>query len=132
MNPQSTITVLRGLREREGRKVMGKSSSRGRIRELPHARHSDLFTSTGVPTPLNMGASCATSGCSGPSVVTLGKRDYCREHFIQTCYEHLEVYAENFKERDQADELACDTPTPSMHEIVNQSTNPTLIGRHLR
>src|SRR5260370_2605519 len=131
MNPQSTITVLRGLRQTEGRKVMGKSSSLGRIRELPHARHSDLFTSTGVPTPVNMCAYCATSGCGGRSVVTLGKRDYCREHFIQTCYEHLEVYAENFKERDQADELACDTRRRSVQEIVDQSTDTSLIGGDL-
>src|SRR5260370_39010466 len=126
MNPQSTITVLRGLRQTEGRKVMGKSSSLGRIRELPHARHSDLFTSTGVPTPLNMHASCATSGCSGPSVVTLGKQDYCREHFIQTCYEHLEECGGKFKERDQADELVCDARRRSLQEIVDQSTAVSL------
>lgn len=95
-------------------------------RELAHARHSDLFTSTGVPTPLSMRASCATSACSGPSVVTLGKRAYCREHFIQTCYEHVEGCTETFKERDQADELACDGRRRSLQEIVYQSTATSL------
>src|SRR5207248_3964549 len=56
------------------------------------------------------------------SDLTLGKRDYCREHFIQTCYEHLEECAEKFKERDQADELVCDTRRRSVQEIVHQST----------
>ncbi len=95
-------------------------------RELPHAHQSDLFTSTGVPTPLNMRASCAPSGCSGPSVVTLGKRDYCREHFIQTCYEYLEECAERFRERDQADEITCHTRRRSVQEIVHQSTATSL------
>src|SRR6266568_2850987 len=96
------------------------------LRELPYAHHSDLFTSTGVPTPLNMRASCATSTCSGPSVVSLEKRDYCREHFIQTCYEYLEECAEKLKERDQADEVACVTRRRSLQEIVDQSTATSL------
>src|SRR5437899_3214678 len=95
-------------------------------RELPHAHHSDLFTSTGVPTPLNTRASCATSGCNGPSVVTLRKRNYCREHFIQTCYEYLEECAERFRERDQADEITCHTRRRSVQEIVHQSTATSL------
>ena len=70
----------------------------------------------------NMHPSRVTSGCIGPSVVTLVKQDYCREHFIQTCYEHLEECAEKFKERDQADELACDTRRRFLQEIVDQST----------
>jgi hypothetical protein len=69
--------------------------------------------------------SCATSGCSGPSVVTLGKRAYCHEHFIQTCYEDLEECEEQFKERDQA-EVACDTRRRSLQEIANQSTTTSL------
>ncbi len=69
-----------------------------------------------------MHASCATSGCMGPSVITLGKQDYCREHFIQTCYERLEECSEKFKERNQADELVCDTHRRSLQEIVDQST----------
>ncbi len=74
----------------------------------------------------NIHASRSTSSCSGPSVVTLVKQDYCREHFIQTCYEHLEECAETFKERDQADELACDTRRRSLQEIVDQSTVTSL------
>jgi hypothetical protein len=74
----------------------------------------------------NIHPSRATSSCSGPSVVTLVKQDYCREHFIQTCYEHLEECAEEFKERDQADELACDTRRRSLQEIVDQSTVTSL------
>jgi len=73
-----------------------------------------------------MRPSRVTSGCSGPSVVILGKQDYCREHFIQTCYEHLEACAEKFKERDQADELACVTRIRSLQEIVDQSTTTSL------
>jgi hypothetical protein len=73
-----------------------------------------------------MHASCATSGCSGPSVVTLGKQDYCREHFIQTCYEHLEECGGKFKERDQTDELVCDARRRSLQEIVDQSTAVSL------
>ena len=95
-------------------------------RELPHARHSDLVTSTGVPTSLNMRASYDTSCCSGPSVVTLGKRAYCRKHFIQTCYKHLEECAEKFKGRDQADKLVCDRRRHSLQEIVDQSTATSL------
>src|SRR6266478_8208660 len=74
----------------------------------------------------NIRPSRVTSGCSGPSVVILGKQDYCREHFIQTCYEHLEACAEKFKERDQADELACVTRIRSLQEIVDQSTTTSL------
>jgi hypothetical protein len=73
-----------------------------------------------------MHSSCAISGCSGPSVVTLGKQDYCREHFIQTCYEHLEECSEKFRERDQVDELVCDTRRRSLQEIVHQSTAASL------
>jgi hypothetical protein len=78
-----------------------------------------------------MRASCATSGCSGPSLVTLGKRAYCREHFIQTGYEHLEECAEKFKERDQADELTRDRRRRSVQEIVDQSTATSLTHDHL-
>ena len=73
-----------------------------------------------------MNPSCATSGCSGPSVVMLGKQDYCRQHFLQACYENLEECEENFKERDQTDELACDTRRRSLQEIVDQSTTTSL------
>ncbi len=73
-----------------------------------------------------MHASCAAFGCSGPSVVSLGKQDYCREHFIQTCYEHLKESSEKFKERDQADELGCDTRRHSLQEIVDQATAASL------
>src|SRR6266568_7866034 len=48
------------------------------------------------------------------------------EHFIQTCYEHLEEWAETFKERDQADELACDRRRRSLQEILDQSTATSL------
>jgi hypothetical protein len=71
-------------------------------------------------------ASCTTSGCSGPSVDTLGKQDYWREHFIQTCYEHIEECSEKFRERDQADELGCDTRRRSLQEIVDQATAASL------
>jgi len=74
----------------------------------------------------NMHPSSATSGCSGPSVVTLVKTDHCREHFIQTCYQLLEECADKFKERDQADELACDTRRRSLQEIVDQATTTSL------
>lgn len=73
-----------------------------------------------------MNPSCATSGCSGPSVVTLGKQDYCREHFIQTSYQHLEECQEKFNDRDQADELACDSRRRSLQEIVDHSTTTSL------
>ncbi len=53
-------------------------------------------------------------------------RYHTLEHFIQTCYEHLEECAEKFKERDQADELACDRRRPSLQEIVDQSTATSL------
>jgi hypothetical protein len=79
----------------------------------------------------NMHPSPVTPGSSGPSVVTLVKQDYCREHFIQTCYEHLEECAEKFKERDQADELACDTSRRSLQEIVDQSTVTSLTDADL-
>jgi hypothetical protein len=74
----------------------------------------------------NKHPSRVTSGCSGPSVVTMVKQDYCREHFIQTCYEHLEECAEKFKERDQADELGCDARRRSLQEILDQSTVTSL------
>ncbi len=74
----------------------------------------------------DMNPSCATSGCSGPSVVTLGKQDYCREHFIQTSYQHLDECQEKFNESDQADELACDSRRRSLQEIVDQSTTAGL------
>jgi len=48
------------------------------------------------------------------------------EHFIQTCYEHLEECAGKFKERDQADELACDARRRSLKEIMDQSTATSL------
>src|SRR6266850_68386 len=86
MNLQSTLTVLPGPRQTEGRKRMGKSCSIGRI------------------------GSCRTL-----------------EYFIQTCYEHVEECEEKFKERDQADELACDTRRRSLQEIVKQSTTTSLI-----
>ena len=73
-----------------------------------------------------MHPSCATSSCSGPSVVTLGKQAYCREHFIQTCYEVLEECEEQFKEPDHGDELACDTRRRSLQEIADQSTTTSL------
>src|SRR6266566_918348 len=85
MNRQSTLTVLRGLRQTAGRKGMGKSCSIGRF------------------------GSCRAL-----------------KHFIQTCYEHLEECAEKFKERDQADELACDRRRRSLQEIVEQSTATSL------
>ncbi len=85
MNRQSTLTVLPGLRQIEGRKEMGKSCSLGRI-----------------------------------------GRCHTLEHFIQTSYEHLEECAEKFKERDQADELACDRRRRSLQEIVDQSTATSL------
>src|SRR5712691_10292636 len=85
MNPQSTLTVLPGLRQAEGRKGMGKPCSLGRI----------------------------------GSYRALG-------HCIQTCYEHLEECAEKFKERDLADELACDRRRRSLQEIVEQSTATSL------
>jgi hypothetical protein len=78
-----------------------------------------------------MHALCATSGCGGPSAVTLGRQGYCRGHFIQTCYEHLEECAEKFKERDQVGQLACDTRGPSLQEIVGQSTTTSLTHRDL-
>jgi hypothetical protein len=79
----------------------------------------------------NMNPLCAGSGCSGPSMVTLGKQNYCREHFIQTCYEHLEECEENFNERDQADKLACDARRRSLQEIVDQSTTTSLTHGNL-
>src|SRR5213596_49914 len=85
MNRQSTLTVLPGLGQTEGRKAMGKSCSIGRI-----------------------------------------GRCHTLEHFIQTCYEHLEECAERFKERDQADELACDRRRRSLQEIVDQTTATSL------
>src|SRR6267154_1419580 len=85
MNRQSTLTVLPGLRQTQGRKGPGKPCSIGRI------------------------GSCRTL-----------------EHFIQTCYEHLEQCEETFKERDQADEVACDTRRRSLQEIVEQSTAASL------
>ncbi len=59
---------------------------------------------------------------------SLGRIGRCHtlEHFIQTCYEHLEECAEKFKERDQADELACDRRRRSLQEIVEQSTATSL------
>jgi len=79
-----------------------------------------------------MNPSCATSGCSGSSVVTLGKQDYCREHFIQTCYQHLEECQEKFNEPDQAaDERVCDSRRRSLQEIVDQSTTTSLTHRDL-
>jgi len=78
-----------------------------------------------------MRASRAISGYGGPSVVTLGKRDCSSEHFIQTCYEHLEECAEKFKERDQADELACAKRRRSLQEIIIQSTSTSLINSSL-
>jgi len=80
---------------------------------------------------LNMRPSRATSGCSGPSVVTLAKQDHCREHFIQTCYQLLEECAEKFKDRDQADELTCDARRRSLQEIVDQATTTSLTRRDL-
>src|SRR5258708_20640387 len=74
----------------------------------------------------DMNPSCATSGCSGPSVVSLAKQDYCREHFIQTSYQHLDECQEKFNESDQADELACDSRRRSLQEIVDQSTTASL------
>jgi len=73
-----------------------------------------------------MNLSCATSGCSGPSVVTLGQQDYCRQHFIQTSYQHLDECQDKFNESDQADELACDSRRRSLQEIVDQSTTASL------
>src|SRR6266699_4783644 len=62
---------------------------------------------------------------------SVGRIGSCRtlEHFIETCYEHLEECEETFKEkeRDQADELACDTRRRSLQEIVEQSTATSLI-----
>lgn len=69
---------------------------------------------------------CTDSSCAGPSVVTLGKQDYCRKHFIQSCYERLEECEEEFKEREQADELACDARRCFLQEIVDQSTTTSL------
>ena len=59
---------------------------------------------------------------------SLGRIGSCRtlEHFIQICYEHLEECAGKFKERDQADELACDRRRRSLQEIVDQSTATSL------
>ncbi len=59
---------------------------------------------------------------------SLGRIGSCctLEHFIQICYEHLEECAETFKERDQADELACDRRRRSLQEIVHQSTATSL------
>jgi hypothetical protein len=59
-------------------------------------------------------------------VVTLGKHDYCCEHFIQTCYERLEECEEKFNERDQANELERDTRRRFLQEIVDQSTTTSL------
>jgi len=59
-------------------------------------------------------------------VVTLGKQDYCREHFIQTSYQHLDECQEKFNESAQADELACDSRRRSLQEIVDQSTTAGL------
>jgi len=59
-------------------------------------------------------------------VITLGKQNYCRKHFIQTCYGRLEERSEKFKERNQADELVCDTHRRSLQEIVDQSTAVSL------
>jgi hypothetical protein len=73
-----------------------------------------------------MHASCAIPGCRGPRAVPLRKQDYCRKHFIQSCYEQLEECSEQFKERDQADGLACDTRRRSLQEIVDQSTTASL------
>jgi PilZ domain-containing protein len=58
-------------------------------------------------------------------------RDYCRERFIQTCYEHLEECEDKFKERDQADDLACRTCRRSLQEIVGQSTVTSLTAGDL-
>src|SRR5260370_30850034 len=85
MNPQNTLTILRGLRQTEGRKGMGK------------------------PCSISSIGSCPTL-----------------EHFIKICYEHLEECAENFKERHQADELACDRRRRSLQQIVDQSTATSL------
>ncbi len=74
----------------------------------------------------DMRPSRATSGCSGPSVVILAKQDHGLEHFIQACYQRLEECAQKFKERDQADELACDTRRRSLQEIVDQATTASL------
>lgn len=74
----------------------------------------------------DMRPSPVISGCRAPSLITLVKQAYCREHFIQTCYEQLEECAGNFKERDQADELACDERRRSLQEIVDQSTTTSL------
>ena len=85
MKPQSTLTLLPGPRQTEGREGLGKPRSIGRI------------------------GSCRAL-----------------EHFIQTCYEQLEECAEKLKERDQADELACDIRRRSLQEIVEQSTATSL------
>src|SRR6266436_3439560 len=60
---------------------------------------------------------------------SLGRIGSCRalKHFIQTCYEHLEESAHKFKERDQADELACDRRRRSLESSSQTCAEETLV-----
>src|SRR5207249_5250952 len=68
----------------------------------------------------------ASALCTMSVIVTLLNAGYSRAHCIQTSYQRLEECADKFKERDQADELACDTRRRSLQEIVDQATTTSL------
>ena len=74
---------------------------------------------------------CSFLHCAKPGVVTLGDCEYCLEHFISTCYRHLEDSPES-RRGDQENEGEAKVQRGSLlDEIIDQATSVALITNDL-
>lgn len=64
---------------------------------------------------------CSFLHCAKPSVATLRDHEYCRAHFISTCYRQLEESPE--RRRDLEEEGASEVQRGLLLEIINQVTS---------
>jgi hypothetical protein len=65
---------------------------------------------------------CSFLHCAKPSDATLGDHEYCRTHFILTCYRQLEESPEG-RRGDQENEGAAEVQGAPLLEIINQATS---------
>jgi len=65
---------------------------------------------------------CGAPGCDRPAVTTLDVSFFCREHFISTCYEQIDEYAELLADRPFRD-TGAQSARKFLTECTRQATD---------
>lgn len=67
-------------------------------------------------------STCGVSSCGRPACACFEGHDFCRAHFISSCYQRLEQYARQFGQQEHWHKSAPQKLRDTLAEMVNQAT----------